>query len=317
MAWNGADGATAVRERPDGAGRGRTAGPFDGRPSRHRLAGETVRGKTRRARRKRILLWGIILSAAVCAVWGIFRLLSGGQTAAMDELPSVGKASLLRAANPSARGTEPPSTEDKAPAHGAEAFVKRPGALQLPDGKVLTFPPPAEGEVRKVHAYGHTYECDHLGNFRDVTPRRLFHTAFEANFLALAQEDGPFIPAFLLGLDSAEVRRTLEKNYQPIGDETEDELRQLKAYDDLRCTVLAYMDGGGDFDDFVRDAAEFERDQRQARAAGLREVMGLVKEGRIEEAKVMSEAVDRVMESRGFRPVRLPEHVREAFDKLP
>ena len=122
MAWNGAETREKRKiteeERPDGAGRGRTARPFDERPSRHRLTGETARCKARRARRKRILLWGIILLAAVCAIWGIFRLLSGGQTAARDETPSVGRPSLLRAHDPAARGTEPPSTGDAAPAHG-------------------------------------------------------------------------------------------------------------------------------------------------------------------------------------------------------
>lgn len=73
-------------------------------------------------------------------------------------------------------------------------FVKRPGTLQLPDGRILTFPAPKEGEIRRVYSHGHLYECDHLGNFKDVTPRKLFNTAFEGNFLALAVKGKSFYP---------------------------------------------------------------------------------------------------------------------------
>ena len=208
-----------------------------------------------------------------------------------------------------------PVAETNAPARkgAGDGYVKRAGQLRLPDGQVLTFPPPAEGETRLVHAYGHTYECDHLGNFRDITPRRLFDTAFEANFFALAQSEGRFIPAFLTGLDEADVKAMLVKGYTPKGDESEEEMARLKAYDEMRCAVLEYMEQGGRFDDFVSGVADFEREQRQARAAGLREVMTLVKQGRVEEARRMAEEADRLLREKGFAPIRLPAHVREAF----
>ena len=196
-------------------------------------------------------------------------------------------------------------------------FVKRPGAMQLPDGQVLTFPAPKDGEIRKVYAYGHMYECDSEGNFVDVTPRQLFHTAFEGNFLALAVEGRTFIPAFLTGLDQDEVKAILMKNYEPIGDETEEEMAQLKAYDDMRCAALQYMEEGGSFDDFVMDFANYEKKSREANAMCLREVMTLCKEGRIEEAKEMALAASKLMEQKGLRPFKLPPHVQTVFDELP
>ena len=218
-------------------------------------------------------------------------------------------------ADASPKGGAATSAATNAPARegAGDGYVKRAGQLRLPDGQVLTFPPPAEGETRLVHAYGHTYECDHLGNFRDITPRRLFDTAFEANFFALAQSEGRFIPAFLKGLDEADVKAMLVKGYTPKGDETEEEMARLKAYDEMRCAVLEYMEQGGRFDDFVSGVADFEREQRQARAAGLREVMTLVKQGRVEEARRMAEEADRLLREKGFAPIRLPAHVREAF----
>ncbi len=196
-------------------------------------------------------------------------------------------------------------------------YVKKPGQLQLPNGKILTFPPPKEGETRKVYAYGHLYECDHEGNFRDVSERRLFKTAFEGNFLALAAQNKPFIPAFLTGLDESEVRKMLEKPYEPIGDETEDEKAKLKAYDQMRNAALEYMAQGGSFDEFVETFASFAKKERETRATCLREVMTLYKQGKVAEAKEMLQASDILTDRKGFKQIRIPPHVQAAFDKLP
>ena len=204
-----------------------------------------------------------------------------------------------------------PSKEEKS------EYVKKPGQLQLPNGKILTFPPPKEGETRKVYAYGHTYECDHLGNFHDISKRQLFKTAFEANFLALANENKPFIPAFLMGLNQEDVARMLAKNYEPIGDETEEELAQIKAYDEMRTAALEYMGQGGKFDDFVDSIATFVKKERQARATCLREVMTLYKQGKIAEAKEMAAAANVMTEQNGYKAIHLPPHVQVEFDKLP
>lgn len=223
--------------------------------------------------------------------------------------PSAPKPAKASATNAQAKAEKPAKPEPP-------PFQKRPGAMQLPNGKVLTFPAPKEGEIRKVYAYGHMYECDHLGNFKDVTPRKLFHTAFEGNFLALAVEGKSFIPAFLTGLDQNEVKEILKKNYQPIGDETEEEIAQLKAYDDMRCAALQYMEEGGSFDDFVMDFANYEKKSRETNAMCLREVMTLCKEGKIQEAKEMAEAATKLMEQKGLRPFKLPAHVKAAFESM-
>ena len=217
---------------------------------------------------------------------------------------------------PSSRPTAPPVTNAPAakPAPATNApppFVKRPGALQLPDGKVLTFPPPREGEIRKVYAYGHMYECDHEGNFRDVTKRQLFKTAFEANFLGLANADKPFIPVFLKGLENADVQKILLKPYEPKGDETEEEWAQLKAYDDMRCAALQFMDEGGSFDEFVDYFAQQVKQERETNALCLREVMTLYKQGKLEEAKEMAEAANVLKRQKGLKELKLPAHVKE------
>ena len=259
---------------------------------------------------------------AVVAIGGIAYWLTQKPSTAETEAKKPARPTKIATAAPSApkpaktsttnaqAKTEKPTKPEPPP------FQKRPGAMQLPNGKVLTFPAPKEGEIRKVYAYGHMYECDHLGNFKDVTPRKLFHTAFEGNFLALAVEGKSFIPAFLTGLDQNEVKEILKKNYQPIGDETEEEMAQLRAYDDMRCAALQYMEEGGSFDDFVMDFANYEKKSRETNAMCLREVMTLCKEGKIQEAKEMAEAATKLMEQKGLRPFKLPPHVKAAFESM-
>lgn len=254
----------------------------------------------------------------------------GGITYWLTQKPSTADTEAKKPTRPARIATATPSVPKPAKASTTNAqanvektakpepppFQKRPGAMQLPNGKVLTFPAPKEGEIRKVYANGRMYECDHLGNFKDITKRKLFKTAFELNFLAFAQEGKPYIPVFLKGLDEEDVKKMLLKNYTPIGDETEEEWAELKAYDNMRCAALDYMDQGGKFDDFVDEYAKFDRKQRETRAMGLREIMTLYKEGKVEKAKQMAEAANLLMEKNGFKPVKLPPHVQEAFDSM-
>ena len=265
-------------------------------------------------------VWLFALAIAVLAAGGFLWLTSGknrGKPDKDDKSERPSKASTVaQPATKTVKTSEEQVESEKSEKPEPPPYVKKPGQMQLPNGKILTFPAPREGETRKVYAYGHMYECDSEGNFRDITPRKLFHTAFEGNFLALAVEGKTFIPAFLTGLDQNEVKEILKKNYQPIGDETEEEMAQLKAYDDMRCAALQYMEEGGSFDDFVMDFANYEKKSRETNALCLREVMTLCKEGKIQEAKEMSEAAAKLMEQKGLRPFKLPPHVKAAFDSM-
>ncbi len=265
-------------------------------------------------------VWLFALAIAVLASGGFLWLISGknrGKPDKDDKSERPSKASTVaQPVTKTVKTSEEQVESEKSEKPELPPYVKKPGQMQLPNGKILTFPAPKEGETRKVYAYGHMYECDSEGNFRDITPRKLFHTAFEGNFLGLAVEDKPFIPAFLKGLDQDEVKKILEKNYQPIGDETEEEWTQLKAYDDMRCAALQYMEEGGTFDEFVDYFANQVKKERQTQAMCLREVMTLYKEGKIAEAKEMAEAAAALKEKQGLKSFKLPPHVLEAFDAI-
>ena len=266
----------------------------------------------------RFYLFVAIAALAAIAWWWFCRDEAKPAEPKVAEKPRAAKPRPAPKPVPKPAVTNAPPAVTNAPApatNAVPAFVKRPGALQLPDGKVLTFPPPKEGEIRKVYAYGHMYECDHEGNFRDVTRRQLFNTAFQANFLGLAVADKPFIPAFLKGLDQEDVKKTLLKNYELKGDETEEEMAELKAYDDMRAVALQYMDQGGSFDEFVDYFAKQVKDERETNALCLREVMTLYKQGKIAEAKEMAEAANALKKQKGLKELKLPPHVRAAFEE--
>ena len=262
------------------------------------------------------LLAGVIVVAVGFAVIYLLR----SPTSEKDD-KVIAKQSLIKEFSPSISTNstvrEEAAAEQKPKKEEPKPYVKKPGQMQLPDGKVLTFPPPKEGEIRKIYAYGHLYECDHLGNFKDVSKRHLFKTAFEENFLAFSQAGKGYIPAFLTGLDESDVKRMLEKNYTPIGDETEEEMAALKAYDEMRCAALAYMEQGGRFDDFVNEYVTFDRKERQAKSVSLQEIITTYLKGDVAGAKEIAKAANIMMEKNGYMPITLPKDIQAALDAVP
>jgi len=282
-----------------------------------------------RGGRTAFALLAALAIVAVAAAWAMRRKAPGQEVlpetpaapapVARVEKPSEVKptpAPKVRAPEPEpaeAAEAEPAPKREGLPDYVPDGYMRKPGQMILPNGKVMTFPPPEPGKTHMLVAGGRTWECDSEGNFRDVTPRQLFKTAFEANFLAMSVEGRSFIPTTLTGLDKDDVVAMLTKEYVPIGDETEHELEQLAAYEEMRAAALAYIDEGGDFDDFVADINSFVQAERRIRARSLQKVMMLYKDGRIDEAKAEAATLDDVLVSQGYKPLHLPPQVREAF----
>ena len=329
VTYRGADGAMC-EEAVEAAGRAECVAECRRRgiaPASIREGGHVAKRRDAASPRQkpftlRFYLFVAVAALAAIALWWWLAARGGRDETRPSQAEKPTKQKLEKpnppprpSAKPAVTNAPAPKTvEAKVPKPATNApppFVKRPGALQLPDGKVLTFPAPREGEIRKVYAYGHMYECDHEGNFRDVTKRQLFKTAFEANFLGLANADKPFIPVFLKGLENAEVQKILLKPYELKGDETEEEMAQLKAYDDMRAAALQFMDEGGSFDEFVDYFAQQVKQERETNALCLREVMTLYKQGKFDEAKEMAEAANALKKQKGLKALKLPAHVKE------
>ena len=217
--------------------------------------------------------------------------------------PRLAPTNAVRAAatNASVKTPEPPP------------FKKRPGAMQLPDGRVLTFKPPKEGEFKIVHSHGAVYKCDHLGNWEDVTPKPVFDNAFEESLVGLATS-GIFIPGVLMGLDYDYVIKMLTKPVVVDPGDPEDVVAKKEAVAAAKEAILDYMKDGASFDDFVMDMRRQVATERAIRGMALKEIVGLLKAGRTEEAADMRDAAERLMERETGGRLTLPAHIASSLE---
>ena len=192
-------------------------------------------------------------------------------------------------------------------------FKKRPGAMQLPDGRVLTFKPPKEGEFKIVHSHGAVYKCDHLGNWEDITPKPVFDNAFEESLVGLAT-NGSFIPGVLMGLDYDYVIKMLTKPVVVDPGDPEDVVAKKEAVAAAKEAILDYMKDGASFDDFVMDMRRQVATERAIRGMALKEIVGLLRAGRTEEAADMRDAAERLMERETGGRLTLPAHIESSLE---
>ena len=202
----------------------------------------------------------------------------------------------------------------EAPAPPAEPAVQLvPGRITLPNGKTLSFKPPEEGTTTKVYASGHTYEAFPDGSFKDITPRKLFGTAFENQFQNALVDGNMAIATFLTGLDEEKVIELLRKPVVFEDIDTNEERETKEAMAEMKAAALDYIEAGGTFDEFVTEAQTFANQERQLKAKGLRSVMERYKEGDYAGARERLDAVNGALATQGFLEIRLPAHVKAAL----
>ena len=289
MAWNGSDG-------------------------RSKASPPTATRRTASRSTLRWLLAGVV--ALTIAGGALLSFIVGGDAPSAAETtramarekpaprpPQLAPTNAVRAAatNASVKTPEPPP------------FKKRPGAMQLPDGRVLTFKPPKEGEFKIVHSHGAVYKCDHLGNWEDVTPKPVFDNAFEESLVGLATS-GSFIPGVLMGLDYDYVIKMLTKPVVVDPGDPEDVVAKKEAVAAAKEAILDYMKDGASFDDFVMDMRRQVATKRAIRGMALKEIVGLLKAGRREEAADMRDAAEQLMERETGGRLTLPAHIESSLE---
>ena len=289
MAWNGSDG-------------------------RSKASPPTAARRTASRSTRRWLLAGVV--ALVVAGGATLYFIDGGEAPSTTEAtgamasekrtprsPRLAPTNAVRAAatNASVKTPEPPP------------FKKCPGAMQLPDGRVLTFKPPKEGEFKIVHSHGAVYKCDHLGNWEDVTPKPVFDNAFEESLVGLATS-GSFIPGVLMGLDYDYVIKMLTKPVVVDPGDPEDVVAKKEAVAAAKEAILDYMKDGASFDDFVMDMRRQVATERAIRGMALKEIVGLLKAGRKEAAADMRDAAERLMERETGGRLTLPAHIESSLE---
>ena len=288
------------------------------------------RGKSQVASRKsKIIAIAVVAIAAIVAIYLGTRASSPRQQpspAVSDTPPSPPEAATTSAeaapvspvepAQPPSEATQPPAMSPREARIFAatNGYVKKPGQMLTDDGRILTFPPPKEGEFRTIHSHGKVYRCDSEGNWEDVTPRPLFDNSFEENLVGLSIEGGSFIPGMLMGLDTNAVMELLRRDVVIGADDTEDEKAKKEAVAQMKGVILDYIEQGGTFDQFVMEMRALTVQERSMKGKALKRVVELYKAGKLDEARAYVDSFNSVIDEQGFSPLKLPPHIRTALE---
>ena len=202
-----------------------------------------------------------------------------------------------------------------APKKEKPPFVKKPGTMQTPDGRVLTFPVPAPGEFRTVHSHGAVYKCDHEGNWVDITPKPVFDNAFEENLIGMNLQNGSFIPGMLMGLDKAEVMKMLRKPVTINPDDSEEVIRKKTAAAEVKELALDYMETtGASFDEFVMEMRKTATIQKGLTASTLKDIVGFLKKGDAKSAALYRDTLNQKFRELGLPDAKIPKHINDIID---
>ena len=303
MAWNGSGGAADA--------------PRSG--ERRRAAGCGAKPRPVPSARAKGPLRGAIAALVVVVGAGLaWWLVSRPESTEPAPEPAHGKTAAVPkpvAPKPAKAGaTNARAKAEKAAKPEPPPFQKRPGAMQLPDGRVLTFRSPKEGEFRIVHSHGSTYKCDHLGNWEDVTPKPVFDNSFEEALVGMATT-GNFIPGMLLGLDEKEAIRMLTKPVVVNEGDSEDVVAKKEAVAQAKEAILDYMKDGATLDEFVMEMRRQAVKEKFIRGTALKEIVASLKEGRAQDAADMRDAANRMLEKEDLPALKIPAHIENAIEE--
>lgn len=301
----------------------------------------TSSGARRGGRRRLTIAALIVLAAAILAI-AIIRLRpeSGSED---SPLPSV----ALDAAPPSAReagvATMPPSSRSAPrPSHGSppassfaahsaqslpaegpvpggalsdrpDAYHDLPGRLTLPDGNVLTFPPPPPDKPLSISAQGRVYLADSVGNFVDATPKPVFDDPIEEQMVGISTPGGRFVPGLFLSFPTAAITNMLNREVVIYDDDDEAVKAKKEAVAETKQLMLSYLEAGYSLAEVVMSISDLAEQERAIRTKGIAAIMRMVREGDIEGARKYKETLDEVVAEQQLSPIVLPKRVAEAL----
>jgi hypothetical protein len=272
----------------------------------------------------------ITLVIAVLAVFGIaIYLLRDGHAPSQPPQPAGETETKAEAPSAEAEPSETivpsePSTLDAQPSGGTvteskvaqtNEYVKKPGQMKLPNGRVLTFKPPEEGHTTKVISNGHIYECDSEGNYKEVTPPPIFDNRFENQLVGLSLSDGTFMPGMLKNHSEEEIMAMLKKQVVINEDDSDEVKTKKEAVAEMKGIILDYIAQGGTFDQFVDEMHSFAREERRLKSKAYKRILADIKEGKIEEARKFREEYDSILEKNGYSKLTIPRILAEELDK--
>lgn len=258
------------------------------------------------------------LICALVALFGgiaLYFFLSKPESAPVAQVETPKKRTPAKIENTSTNIKKVAQSPKAEPKKEKPPFVKKPGTMQTPDGRVLTFPVPAPGEFRTVHSHGAVYKCDHEGNWVDVTPKPVFDNAFEENLIGMNLQNGSFIPGMLMGLDKAEVMKMLRKPVTINPDDSEEVIRKKTAAAEVKELALDYMETtGASFDEFVMEMRKTATIQKGLTASTLKDIVGFLKKGDAKSAALYRDTLNQKFRELGLPDAKIPKHINDIID---
>ncbi len=229
----------------------------------------------------------------------------------MPEAAEVVADRGIQEARPSAASAPVEKEEPAAPATQAEVnapvFMKRPGALQLPNGKVITFKPPAPGEEKTVWVQGRKYTVDSEGNFRDDSPVKTFDNRFENTMEAMSAVGGGVLPAAALSIPKDDIAKYLASPIVINEDDPEDVVEKKIATAEMKELLKDYMRDGGTWENFVMELNHIRRSEHMLQSQAIAEIARMLRDGDEEGAQIYREKADEFMKSKGYRGLKVPK----------
>lgn len=277
MAWNGSDGAASPRKIEKKA-----------KPS----------------------VWRGVLAAVIVigGAAGAFIYLFAPETKDVDGADDKTSPGMIAEATPEIAPVEE-NVEAEEPSKPQEPppFVKRPGALQLPNGKVITFNPPAPGEEKTVWVQGRRYTVDSEGNYRDDSPIHTFDNRFENAMESMSVVGRGVLPAVALSISKDDVAKYLASPIVINDDDPEDIVEKKIATAEMKELLSEYLRDGGTWEEFVMEANEIKKNERMLQSQAIAEIAQMLREGDEAGAQAYREKVDQFMRSRGYKGLKVPE----------
>ncbi len=276
-----------------------------GKPTKARLSKSA--GHARSSSLMRGFLAGAIVVVAAFGIWYIIIGLrdKAQQTDNGTEKPAkIAEVTPAIVAKPKAEepAPEPTPTKPEPP-----PFVKRPGALQLPNGTVITFRPPPPGQEKTVWVHGRKYIADSEGNFYDASPVPTFDNRFENTMEAMSAVGGGVLPAAALSIPKDDIVKYLSSPIVINDNDSEDIVEKKIATAEMKELLKDYIKDGGNWEDFVMELSNIKRNERMLQSQAISEIAKMLREGDEEGAQMYRARVDEFMKSKGYRGLKVPE----------
>lgn len=191
-----------------------------------------------------------------------------------------------------------------------------PGQARLPDGYIVTFKPPEEGQTVKFMIDHEKYVCYPDGTFEIIGHKPIFDDKFEEQLINLAMPGATFLPHTLLNHTVEELQAMLTREIIINPDDSDEVKEKKEAVVAIKQILSDYLADGGDYEYFIMEMFKYSKEERKLRIKGLTRLQDLIDDGQIDEARNFLKIYNNILEDNGFSALRLSKKVKAKLDEV-